>query len=82
MREFKNIYIIHYTRDCLHLITFLCLFIILIFYLVKVDGPLSDSSELMVKSNHSLHNNEHEAQFSEDEDDIPLGILSFLTYYL
>ena len=48
------------------------------FLLVKVDEPLRDSSDLMVKTNHSINNTEHEAQFSEDEDDIPLGMLSFL----
>ncbi|PRD29798.1 UNVERIFIED_CONTAM: Ints3 [Trichonephila clavipes] len=41
---------------------------------IKVDEPLKDSSDLMVKTNHtSINNTEHEAQFSEDEDDIPLG---------
>ncbi|GFY70429.1 integrator complex subunit 3 [Trichonephila inaurata madagascariensis] len=41
---------------------------------IKVDEPLKDSSDLMVKTNHtSINNTEHEAQFSEDEDDIPLA---------
>lgn len=39
---------------------------------IKVDEPLRDSSDLMGKTNHSINNTEHEAQFSEDEDDIPL----------
>lgn len=53
---------------------------ILLLLLVKIDEPLRDSAELMVKTNHtSVNNTEHEAQFSEDEDDIPLGILSFFS---
>ncbi|XP_035209460.1 integrator complex subunit 3-like isoform X2 [Stegodyphus dumicola] len=44
---------------------------------IKIDEPLRDSSELMVKTNHTsvVNNTEHEAQFSEDEDDIPLDKL-------
>ncbi|GIY82793.1 hypothetical protein CDAR_608791 [Caerostris darwini] len=46
---------------------------------IKIDEPLKDSSDLLVKTNHlSLNNSEHtehEAQFSEDEDDIPLDKL-------
>ncbi|KAG8191408.1 hypothetical protein JTE90_010584 [Oedothorax gibbosus] len=39
---------------------------------IKIDEPLKDPSDLMVKANHTVNNIEHEAQFSEDEDDIPL----------
>ncbi|XP_054723602.1 integrator complex subunit 3-like, partial [Uloborus diversus] len=40
---------------------------------IKIDKTLRDSSELMIKTNHTsvVNNTEHEAQFSED-DDIPL----------
>ncbi|XP_054715725.1 integrator complex subunit 3-like [Uloborus diversus] len=44
---------------------------------IKIDETLRDSSELMIKTNHTsvVNNTEHEAQFSEDEDDIPLDKL-------
>lgn len=48
--------------------------LIFILFSVKIDEPLKDASDLMVKTNHTVNNIEHEAQFSEDEDDIPLGI--------